>query len=99
LRETKTQGAEYAYQGSKVCNKIESFIADFHQRCMCDEILPQPSGKQQRIQQRACWAMNQKRQGSFASKRKTTKSHFNSVFVLEGHGHGGGAYVFVHQRE
>jgi hypothetical protein len=63
------------------------------------KFLPQPSGKQQRIQQRACWAMNQKRQGSFASKRKTTKSHFNSVFVLEGHGHGGGAYVFVHQRE
>jgi hypothetical protein len=25
-------------QGSKVCNKIESFKADFHQRCMCDEI-------------------------------------------------------------
>lgn len=26
-------------------------------------------------------------------------THFNSVFVLEGHGHGGGAYVFVHHRE
>jgi hypothetical protein len=38
LRETKTHEAEDADQGSKVCNKIESFKADFHQRCMCDEI-------------------------------------------------------------
>jgi len=38
LGETKTQEAEDADQADKVCNKIESFKADFHQRCMCDEI-------------------------------------------------------------
>jgi hypothetical protein len=82
LRETKTQEAEDADEGSKVCNKIESFKANFHQRCMCHEIFTSALRQATTHQLRAGWAMNQRRQGSFASKRKSTKLHTSAMFLF-----------------
>jgi phage-related protein len=77
LGETKTQEAEDADQADKVCNKIESFKADFHQRWMCDEIFTSALTQATTHPTEGLLGdeYNQKRQESFASKKKSTKSH------------------------
>jgi hypothetical protein len=86
LRETKTQGAEYAYQGSKVCNKIESFIADFHQRCMCDEIFTSALRQATTHPTEGLLGDESEKTRELCKQEKIDKvTHFNSVFVLEGH--------------